>query len=66
MAIVTKPFIRTAIAMTEIDGVPNYPYIIAPHPLSSLTEAELRACAEPLARAAARVLLAGEGGEVAL
>ncbi|MBI2322486.1 MAG: hypothetical protein HYU88_10500, partial [Chloroflexi bacterium] len=37
-AIITDAFVPTAVAMTKIDGAPDYPYLVAPHPLSNLTE----------------------------
>lgn len=63
-AIVTDAFVPTAVAMTKIDGAPDYPYLIAPHPLSNLTEPELRARAELLAPAVAGVLLRGQAAKV--
>ena len=63
-AIITSEFIPTARKMTEIEGIPGYPYLVVPHPLSNLTEPELRARAAAAAPAIARVLLTGEGGEV--
>ena len=65
-SIITNIFVTTGRAMAEIDGVPDYPFLVVPHPLSSLTDQELRARAAALAPAVARVLLTGEGGEVTL
>jgi hypothetical protein len=65
-AIITHIFTTTGKAMAEIDSVPDYPFLIVPHPLSSLTEQELRGRAAALVPAIARVLLKGEGGEVIL
>lgn len=53
-------------AMTEIEGIPDYPFLIVPHPLSNLTEHELRARAAAASTVVARTLLAGEGGEIVL
>ena len=46
--------------MAKIQGIPDYPYIILPHPLGSLTPGELRTHAM---RAAPEVLsiLLGKG-----
>ena len=52
--------------MADIDGIADYPMIIAPHPLTGLSDDELRARAELLTPAVARVLLEGLGGEVML
>jgi hypothetical protein len=65
-AIVTHRFVPTAVKMTQIDGMPDYPFLIVPHPLSNLDERELRDRAAAAAPAVARVLLQGEGGEVTL
>ena len=40
--ICTEPFIPSARAMAKIQGIPDYPYIILPHPLGSLSAGELR------------------------
>ncbi len=66
VAIITHRFIPTALKMTAVDGIPDYPFLIVPHPLSNLTEEELQARAAAAAPAVARVLLTGKGGEVAL
>ena len=63
-AVITDRFVPTAVKMAQIDGLPDYPFLIVPHPLSNLTEPELRARAGALASAVARVLLSGEGGAV--
>ncbi len=62
-ALITDVFERTALAMAQLDGIPDYPYIAIPHPLSSLDDREVRARATRLAPLVARVLLEGEGGE---
>lgn len=63
-AIITHRFIPTAVKMTQIDGIPAYPFLIVPHPLSNLNQQGLRGRAAAAAPAVARVLLHGEGGEV--
>ncbi|MDR7445247.1 MAG: hypothetical protein QN193_11210 [Armatimonadota bacterium] len=45
-------------------GVPGYPYVAIPHPLSSLTSAELRARAEQVLPEVLRVLGVGEARDV--
>jgi hypothetical protein len=65
-AIITNIFTATGQAMAEIDGIPDYPIVIVPHPLSSLTEQELRARAAALVPGIVRVLLVGEGGEISI
>jgi hypothetical protein len=44
--ICTEEFIPTARAQAAISGNPDYPFAVVPHPLGSLTPAELRKRAE--------------------
>jgi hypothetical protein len=46
VAVVTEPFVPTAIAMAELNGMPGYPFLVVPHPFGSLDEATVRARAE--------------------
>ena len=39
--ICTEPFIASAKAMSRLKGVPDYPYVVLPHPIHTLTAAEL-------------------------
>jgi hypothetical protein len=56
-SIVTHVFINTANAMTRMMGVPDFDYVIAPHPLSSLTDAEVKDRAAQIAPDVERILL---------
>ena len=56
-SIVTHVFINTANAMTRMMGVPNFEYVVAQHPLSSLTEEEVKERAAQLAPEVERILL---------
>jgi hypothetical protein len=56
-SIVTHVFINTANAMTRMMGVPDFQYIVAQHPLSSLTDAEIKERAAQLAPEVERILL---------
>lgn len=56
-SIITHVFNNTAKAMTRMMGVPDFEYIVAEHPLSSLTDEECRARAEVLAPEVERILL---------
>lgn len=56
-SIVTHVFINTANAMTRMMGVPDFQYIVAQHPLSSLTIDEVKARAQELAPEVERILL---------
>jgi len=58
--ICTEPFIPSARAMAKIQGIPDYPYIILPHPLGSLTPGELRTHAVKAAPEVLSILL-GKG-----
>jgi hypothetical protein len=56
-SIVTHVFINTANAMTRMMGVPDFKYVVAQHPLSSLTDGEVRERAAQLAPEVERILL---------
>jgi hypothetical protein len=56
-SIVTHVFVNTANAMTRMMGVPDFEYIVAQHPLSSLTDAEIKERAIQLAPEVERILL---------
>ena len=58
-AICTDHFEATARATATVWGVPDYPVIYMPHPLSTLTEDEIQAQAQRLADQIVRVLLTG-------
>ncbi len=55
--IITDVFIRTAIAYTRLLGVPDFPYLVCPHPITSVSPADLEARAELLAPQVRRLLL---------
>ena len=40
--ICTDEFIESARAQAAISGNPRYPFVVVPHPIGSLTAAELR------------------------
>ena len=48
VAIVTAPFVATAQAMARGWGVPEYKFLVMPHPIANLSEAELNARADEL------------------
>ena len=56
-SIITHVFRNTANAMTRMMGVPDFDYIIAEHPLSSLTDDQVKARAAQLAPEVERILL---------
>jgi hypothetical protein len=57
--ICTDHFVATAQATATVWGVPDYPVIYMPHPLSTLTEEEIQAQAQRLTAQVIRVLLTG-------
>ena len=63
-SIITHVFLNTAKAMTRMMGVPNYEFVVAEHPLSSLTDDECRARAESIADDVERILLGSNTGPV--
>ena len=56
--ICTEPFITSAKAMSKLGGIPEYPFVVLPHPLGSLTPDELRERAIQAAPEVLRILLA--------
>ena len=57
--ICTDHFVATAQATAVVWGVPDYPVIYMPHPLSTLTEDEIQTQAQRMAEPVVRVLLTG-------
>ena len=62
-SIVTHVFRNTANAMTRMMGVPDFDYIIAEHPLSSLTDGEVKERAAQIAPEVERILLGSKKGD---
>jgi hypothetical protein len=50
--VITEPFVPTAEEIARLAGMPGYPYAVLPHPVGSLTPAEV---AERAAAVVARV-----------
>jgi hypothetical protein len=48
VSIVTHLFVETGTEMAASHGVPDYPFLVTPHPIANLTEAQLDATAERL------------------
>ena len=61
VAVVTEPFARTAAVLAELNGLPDYPFVVVPHPFGSLDEAAARARADAALAPIERLLL--DGGE---
>lgn len=60
--IITSVFVGTAAAYTKLLGVPDFPYLVCPHPISSVSGPELEARARLLAPQVRRLLLEGRAG----
>ena len=56
--ICTEPFVSSGKAMSKLGGIPNYPFVVLPHPLGSLTPEGLREKAMQAAPEVLRILLA--------
>jgi hypothetical protein len=57
--ICTEEFIVPATTMARVCGIPEYPFVVIPHPLSSLTAAQVQARAAGVADQIAAILLQG-------
>ena len=60
VAIVTEPFVRTAHAVAEMNGMPGYPFVVVPHPFGSLDDAAVRARADAALARIEALLFQGE------
>ena len=56
-SVITHVFRNTANAMTRMMGVPDYSYVVARHPLSSLTDEECKERAAQLVGEVEQILL---------
>ena len=63
-SIITHVFLNTAKAMTRMMGVPDYEFVVAEHPLSSLTDEECRSRAGSIADQVEKILLGSNTGPV--
>jgi hypothetical protein len=60
--IITEPFVLTAVGIAELAGMPGYPHAVIPHPVGSLSTAEVRQRADPVVAAVEALLLRAEAG----
>jgi len=58
--IITDVFINTARAYTRLMGVPDFPYLACPHPITNVKGPDLVRKAEELAPRIVQLLLQGE------
>ena len=61
-SIITHVFLNTAKAMTRMMGVPGFEFVVAQHPLSSLTDEECKERAASIAPEVERILLGSNDG----
>ena len=59
--IITSVFVNTAKAYTQLLGVPDFPYLICPHPITNVDQINLEARAHDLAPQVMRLLVTGSG-----
>ena len=57
--ICTEPFVSSAVAMSKMGGIPDFPFAVVPHPLGSLDENSLRERAKEVAGDIVKILLEG-------
>ena len=57
--ICTEPFVSSAVAMSKMGGIPNFPFAVVHHPLGSLDENSLRERAKEVAGDIVKILLEG-------
>ena len=50
IAVVTEPFRQTGAAMAAAWGLPAFPFLAVPHPIATLSDAQLDAVAARLAQ----------------
>ena len=57
--IITDVFVKTAEAYTRLMGVPDFPYLVCPHPITSVSPADLEERGRLMAPGVRRLLLEG-------
>jgi hypothetical protein len=57
--ICTEPFVSSAVAMSKMGGIPEFPFAVVPHPLGSLDENSLRERAKEVVGDIVKILLDG-------
>ena len=57
MAVMTERFVSAAELMARVLGMPGYPFVVIPHPVSSTSNDELRAMARIAVEQVGRLLL---------
>jgi hypothetical protein len=57
LAVMTERFVSAAALMSRVLGMEGYPFAVIPHPLSSATDAQLKAMADTTIGQVRRLLL---------
>jgi hypothetical protein len=57
--IITEVFVKTAEVYTRLMGVPDFPYLVCPHPITNVGPADLEERGRLLAPGVRRLLLDG-------
>ncbi|HKW92502.1 MAG TPA: hypothetical protein VJX92_11420 [Methylomirabilota bacterium] len=55
--IITEPFVPTAVGIAQLAGMPGYPHATIPHPVGSLSAAEVHQRADGVAARVEALLL---------
>jgi len=48
VAIIAEPLVGSAEAMKKLSGMPDYPYVVVPYPVGSLSPEEIRTRAKEI------------------
>ena len=57
VAVVTQPFVPTATAVADMNGMPDYPFVVVAHPFGSLDDTTVRARADAALSSIEQLLL---------
>jgi hypothetical protein len=60
--LITEPFVPTAVGIARLAGMPGYPNVVIPHPVGSLSIAEVSQRADAVAETVGALLLRAESG----
>jgi hypothetical protein len=56
-AVITDGFVQTALAISRVSGMPEFPFAVIPHPIANNDDATLRTKAAEAARQCEAILL---------
>jgi len=55
-AIITDRFVETAQTMARVTGIPDYPFVVIPHPIANNNDAVIRTKAEEAVQQCVEIL----------